>query len=66
MTRVKVRSGRWPQDDDAGLPAMQKALEATTPDWDWSSSGDYVVVRLYDEDGEERVLAKVIKRRVIR
>jgi hypothetical protein len=40
---------------------VQKAMESHNPPWDWLQTGQYIVLRLFDEGEEyERVAAKIL------
>jgi hypothetical protein len=45
-----------------GLPEFVKqALADKNPNWDWTSSGEYLVLRMFDDGIEtERVAAKIV------
>jgi len=64
MHEKKTRSGRWGGGD---VPlVIREAFADPNPSWDWMMHKNYLIARLYDDGREtERVIAKVVKSRVI-
>lgn len=61
-TSPKERKGNWPMPD-LGLPILiAEAMAEVNPTWDWLQTGEYIVVRCFEE-GEEftRIAAKIIR-----
>lgn len=65
-TRAKVKTGKYVKDDD-GLPEnVQRTMAEPDPDWDWWSSGGWIVLRMHDGGKEFARVAAVIKKEVFK
>lgn len=65
MTNEKIRSGRYGVKAKSDLPPhIESLFHEPNPDWDWTWSGEYIVLRMFEENVEvSRVVSKFIVER---
>lgn len=65
MANEKIRSGWYGGKENLNVPPhIERLLHEANPDWDWTQSGEYIVLRMFDEGVEvSRVVSKFIVER---